>query len=275
MEHLETVTLIEGFGNEVLLVFSLTAAMLAAVVVQLIIRSPGRRQNAFIGESRTQFVSRTVQQLPRARIEPIDRPSDVRADTHLPEVPETPQDSGDAPESAEEKEKTPPAEDLTEVPIRLKYLNDTERTVESPLSIRIGDFKDKFFPDERSAGKVIRLISKGKLLSDERCSLRQYGVNAESNILHVQISNPPPPPATTASPQLHNASRLEANIASLAYIVLGAMLVLFWYVHFQYRDLFTNSATTALVGISGLFCVFVFAPTQPVYFSVPPNGPEL
>ncbi|OQR71706.1 transmembrane and ubiquitin domain-containing protein 1-like [Tropilaelaps mercedesae] len=159
--------------------------------------------------------------------------------------------------------------DTTEVQIRLKYLNDTERNVECTLSTKVGVFKDRFFPEERVAGKVIRLISCGKLLSDELLSLRHFGVAEANNVLHVQISNPPlTPAASVQQPAASNVSpavsRLEANIASLAYLVLGAMLVLFWYVHFQYRDLFTNSATTALVGISGLFCVFVFAPSQPL-----------
>lgn len=43
---------------------------------------------------------------------------------------------------------------IPQVQIRLKYLNDTERCVECTLSTTVGIFKDRFFPEERTAEKV-------------------------------------------------------------------------------------------------------------------------
>ncbi|XP_022647672.1 transmembrane and ubiquitin-like domain-containing protein 1 [Varroa destructor] len=243
-------TLVEGVGDEVLIAFIGVLALFVVIVIQWTISQ----------------ISEIIRPIAETRVSDISRDTTESTD-QLSVRCALVESNQILSEEGAESEAIP--EGTTEIQIRLKYLNDTERNVECTLSTNVGAFKDRFFPEEREAGKMIRLISCGKLLHDESLSLRHFGITEANNVLHVQISNPPVVMTAQVQQQMASnvspvVSRLEANIASLAYLVLGAMLVLFWYVHFQYRDLFTNSATTALVGISGLFCVFVFAPSQPL-----------
>ncbi|XP_003747135.1 transmembrane and ubiquitin-like domain-containing protein 1 [Galendromus occidentalis] len=242
---------IEGFGDEVVLVLGATFGYVIFTCYQLYrSMSPEIVEDASQSQSTATDSSTTTT---------VPSPPTIH-DQAQPEA-----DKREA-EPAPEPEESP--EDTCEVPIRLKYLDDVTTTVNCTLSTKIGIFKNRFFSQAFQQGKMVRLICYGKLLSNDQQSLRQSGISAENNIIHVQVSTPPAasPDPTTRETTPAPVSRFEANVASLAYLILGGMLALFWYAHFQYRELFTTSATTALIGISGLFCVFVFSPAPPVYF---------
>ncbi|XP_057375973.1 transmembrane and ubiquitin-like domain-containing protein 1 isoform X1 [Daphnia carinata] len=60
------------------------------------------------------------------------------------------------------------------ISVKLMYMDDTHRVVESPISMTIGDFKKTHFKNELNANKVVKLIYNGQVLSEESSILSQH-----------------------------------------------------------------------------------------------------
>lgn len=74
--------------------------------------------------------------------------------------------------------------------VKLKFLDDSERIVETSLVETVASFKRVNFADAVSNGKVVRLIFKGQLLRDENRSLESYGVH-HNCVIHCHIGSRP------------------------------------------------------------------------------------
>lgn len=179
------------------------------------------------------------------------------------------------------------------ISIRLKYMDDTQRIVESPPSTTISNFKRLHFQSDLAAGKVIKLIYNGQVLSDS-ATLSELGLdnNCVVHCLVHQARRPANPTDAitnnreqenlTAGQQQHfhhfftgdplaqfqqhmgnnqqgNAAAAEAgiDIGGLLVPLFGVILGLVWYCRIAYAAHFTAAATLSLVGLSGL-CLFSF-----------------
>lgn len=110
--------------------------------------------------------------------------------------------AGAAHEECPKREDDVAAEDLETFPLRLKFLDDTEMSVNGVVGETIGNFKRKHFPDHLNGGKIVRLIYQGQLLRDDSRSLDSYGVT-EGSVIHCHVSNTP----YSKSNQTHSSSR--------------------------------------------------------------------
>lgn len=138
-----------------------------------------------------------------------------------------------------------------EIHVRLKYLDDTERTVISHPSIKIGDFKRKHFVEDIENNKIVRLIFGGQLLQ-ENATLQSYGV-ANNCVIHVQIL-----PAQT----LHNPSSISQNtdldLSHLLWPLLSVILGICWILYLKYPEFFNFMSLGMLLLFTGSFLYFYF-----------------
>lgn len=138
-----------------------------------------------------------------------------------------------------------------EIHVRLKYLDDTERTVISHPSIKIGDFKRAHFVEDIENNKIVRLIFGGQLLQ-ENATLQSYGV-ANNCVIHVQIL-----PAQT----LHNPSSISQNtdldLSHLLWPLLSVILGICWILYLKYPEFFNFMSLGMLLLFTGSFLYFYF-----------------
>ena len=78
----------------------------------------------------------------------------------------------------------------TDLTIKLKFLDDTQKLVKTWLNTTVGDFKRKYFSDLLTNGKIVRLIYQGQLLRDDTRSLVSYGIHDQC-VLHCHVGNRP------------------------------------------------------------------------------------
>ncbi|XP_057375974.1 transmembrane and ubiquitin-like domain-containing protein 1 isoform X2 [Daphnia carinata] len=162
------------------------------------------------------------------------------------------------------------------ISVKLMYMDDTHRVVESPISMTIGDFKKTHFKNELNANKVVKLIYNGQVLSEESSILSQVGLDNNS-VIHCLIHQPRSTNAATTSPSAstlpgptqqqstedafprqsgqQTATESGIDIGGLLVPLFGVILGLVWYCRIAYASYFTAAATTGLVGLSGL-CIF-------------------
>ncbi|GFY45279.1 ubiquitin-like domain-containing protein [Trichonephila inaurata madagascariensis] len=108
-------------------------------------------------------------------------PTETSTEDIESETPTAPVED-DQTENAEEQSTE---SDSSGIRIRLKYLDDTERTVRSDPFINIADFKRSHFSEDLANNKVVRLIFCGHLLRDNS-TLESYRV-VDNSVIHVQI----------------------------------------------------------------------------------------
>uniref|UniRef100_A0A915MFJ1 Ubiquitin-like domain-containing protein n=1 Tax=Meloidogyne javanica TaxID=6303 RepID=A0A915MFJ1_MELJA len=74
--------------------------------------------------------------------------------------------------------------------IRIKFLDDSLKIVQTNKNVTIGNFKRLHFSEELKEGKIIRLIYQGRLLRDDSSTLEFYGLT-DSCVLHCHIGTRP------------------------------------------------------------------------------------
>lgn len=141
-----------------------------------------------------------------------------------------------------------------EIRVRLKYLDDTDRTVLTDPTVNIGDFKQIHFPAEVAANKMIRLIYNGQLLRDNT-TLQFSGIN-DNCVVHVHISSAPQPQNTSSMSQ-----NMELELGHLLWPLLSAILGVFWVLYFKYPDFFSVMSLGILFLFTGTF-IFVYTQLQ-------------
>ncbi|KAJ8011389.1 hypothetical protein DPEC_G00057680 [Dallia pectoralis] len=146
-------------------------------------------------------------------------------------------------------------EDIAErnMVLRLKFLNDTERTAQVNPEDTIGYIKRTYFAGQEHQ---VRLIYQGQLLQDDGQTLASLNL-ADNCVLHCHISQH----ATRAAPAGVRAAdqvQVALNVGSLMVPLFVLMLSVLWYFQIQYRQFFTAPATASLVGITIFFSFVAF-----------------
>ncbi|KAL0966711.1 hypothetical protein UPYG_G00299100 [Umbra pygmaea] len=137
--------------------------------------------------------------------------------------------------------------------LRLKFLNDTERTAQVKPEDTIGYIKRTYFAGQEHQ---VRLIYQGQLLQDDGQTLASLNL-ADNCVLHCHISQH----ATRAAPAGARAAdqvHVALNVGSLMVPLFVLMLSVLWYFQIQYRQFFTAPATASLVGITIFFTFVAF-----------------
>ncbi|TSK82142.1 Transmembrane and ubiquitin-like domain-containing protein 1 [Bagarius yarrelli] len=150
-------------------------------------------------------------------------------------------------------EDVPPNNTERNMVLRLKFLNDTERTAQVNPDDTIGYIKRTYFAGQEHQ---VRLIYQGQLLQDDAQTLASLNL-ADNCVLHCHISQHATramPAGARAADQVHVA----LNVGSLMVPLFVLMLSVLWYFQFQYRQFFTAPATASLVGITIFFSFVAF-----------------
>lgn len=138
--------------------------------------------------------------------------------------------------------------------LRLKFLNDTERTATVSPQDTVGHIKRTFFVGQESR---VRLIYQGQLLQDDSATVSSLNLSHHS-VLHCHISAPRGPGQQGAPQGGPEQVAVAVNIGGLMVPLLMLMLVVLWYCQVQYRQFFTAPATATLAGLTVLLSLVAF-----------------
>lgn len=138
--------------------------------------------------------------------------------------------------------------------LRLKFLNDTEKLASIKPDDTVGYLKRTYFPGQEHQ---VRLIYQGQLLREDSQTMSSLHLK-DNSVIHCHISQhatPQMPAGTQSAEQVHAA----LNIGSLMVPLFVLMLAVLWYCQFQYRQLFTATATVSLAGFTLLVSLMAFS----------------
>ncbi|XP_051726685.1 transmembrane and ubiquitin-like domain-containing protein 1 [Ctenopharyngodon idella] len=158
-----------------------------------------------------------------------------------------------APSATQPSAEDAPNDTQRNMVLRLKFLNDTERTAQVNPQDTIGYIKRTYFAGQEHQ---VRLIYQGQLLQDDAQTLASLNL-ADNSVLHCHISQHATramPAGARAADQVHVA----LNVGSLMVPLFVLMLSVLWYFQIQYRQFFTAPATASLVGITIFFSFVAF-----------------
>uniref|UniRef100_A0A0A9YWL6 Transmembrane and ubiquitin-like domain-containing protein 1 n=1 Tax=Lygus hesperus TaxID=30085 RepID=A0A0A9YWL6_LYGHE len=162
-----------------------------------------------------------------------------------------------------------PEQDVDNIRIRLKYLNDDQKLVRGKLHELLGDFKRRNFSVELSREKRVRLIFNGQVLQRDEQTLQGCGLYDNCVVhclVHQQqhVNRPPTQQATHV-----NASPPEWNLGGLLYVSLSIIIGFAWFLRYHYAQLFTLTTTTALTGLTAMFAVSIIGMYMPDHEAPP------
>ncbi|GFW49515.1 ubiquitin-like domain-containing protein [Trichonephila clavipes] len=184
-------------------------------------------------------------------------PTETSTEDIESETPTAPVD--DQTENAEEQSTE---SDSSGIRIRLKYLDDTERTVRSDPFINIADFKRSHFSEDLANNKVVRLIFCGHLLRDNS-TLESYRV-VDNSVIHVQILQ-----AQTNQNRSHHYSWLPAKSVSVSLDNLDLFDAMFF--HRLTSKSFDHFFTLSIHLVLGVKKVIFFTGFSSPYRNTSPN----
>ncbi|XP_040001382.1 transmembrane and ubiquitin-like domain-containing protein 1 [Xiphias gladius] len=137
--------------------------------------------------------------------------------------------------------------------VRLKFLNDTERTAQVKPQDTIGYIKRTYFAGQE---QQVRLIYQGQLLQDDAQTLASLNL-VHNCVLHCHISQHAGRGAA-GGPRPTDQVQVALNVGSLMVPLLVLMLSVLWYCQIQYRQFFTAPATASLVGVTIFLSLVAF-----------------
>lgn len=137
--------------------------------------------------------------------------------------------------------------------VRLKFLNDTERTAQVQPQDTIGYIKRTYFAGQE---QQVRLIYQGQLLQDDAQTLASLNL-VHNCVLHCHISQHAVRGAA-AGTRPADQVQVALNVGSLMVPLLVLMLSVLWYCQIQYRQFFTAPATASLVGVTIFLSLVAF-----------------
>ncbi|XP_040910343.1 transmembrane and ubiquitin-like domain-containing protein 1 [Toxotes jaculatrix] len=137
--------------------------------------------------------------------------------------------------------------------VRLKFLNDTERTAQVKPQDTIGYIKRTYFAGQE---QQVRLIYQGQLLQDDAQTLASLNL-VHNCVLHCHISQHAGR-GVTGGPRPADQVQVALNVGSLMVPLLVLMLSVLWYCQIQYRQFFTAPATASLVGVTIFLSLVAF-----------------
>ncbi|XP_044075587.1 transmembrane and ubiquitin-like domain-containing protein 1 [Siniperca chuatsi] len=137
--------------------------------------------------------------------------------------------------------------------LRLKFLNDTERTAQVKPQDTIGYIKRTYFAGQE---QQVRLIYQGQLLQDDAQTLASLNL-VHNCVLHCHISQHAGQ-GGAGGPRPADQVQVALNVGSLMVPLLVLMLSVLWYCQIQYRQFFTAPATASLVGVTIFLSLVAF-----------------
>ncbi|KAE8290439.1 Transmembrane and ubiquitin-like domain-containing protein 1 [Larimichthys crocea] len=156
-------------------------------------------------------------------------------------------------EGGEGGEGAEPSSSQRNMVVRLKFLNDTERTAQVQPQDTIGYIKRTYFAGQE---QQVRLIYQGQLLQDDTQTLASLNL-VHNCVLHCHISQHAGRGAATG-PRPADQVQVALNVGSLMVPLLVLMLSVLWYCQIQYRQFFTAPATASLVGVTIFLSLVAF-----------------
>ncbi|KAG7175005.1 Transmembrane and ubiquitin-like domain-containing protein 1-like [Homarus americanus] len=162
------------------------------------------------------------------------------------------------------EDKRPPGS----IRIRLKFLDETQRFVFALLTEQVGSFKRQHFSIEMDANRRIRLIFNGQLLSQDNSTLAQYGL-FDNCVVHCHVSQPQQM-NRGQSGELAAQEEEEAYVSGLLAPLLYCVMVVMWYLRYEYGHLFNTMSTVILLFLTALLLISTYL----LYITqhVPDNG---
>ncbi|XP_077349808.1 transmembrane and ubiquitin-like domain-containing protein 1 [Lithobates pipiens] len=253
--------LIEGVGDEVTLLFTLLLILsvvgLAWISTHTSERSPhwspppGEEEEGGAGpdapttsDDPLSNMEATSDNCPSPSSESPQEPP-LKSDPTNREPPE------DDPPTLRNRGPRAPSDGPHTISLRLKFLNDTERTVPVCPSDTVLHIKRTHFPGQEGH---IRLIYQGQLLRDDSRTVASLQLT-DGCVVHCHISQHAASPGQSSS----DLSEVPLNIGTLLVPLLVLVLALLWYCQFQYPHIFTATATVCLGAITLLVIVITFA----------------
>ncbi|KAM9789330.1 transmembrane and ubiquitin-like domain-containing protein 1 isoform 1-T2 [Neosynchiropus ocellatus] len=244
--------LIEGVGDEVTLLFGSLLVLLVLLLAWTSTHTSEPPDHLFTSSAPTASPRReTVPDTPGSSGVVTAPSSSVSesSDTSPPDV---------AAQGDEDKEDDGPGQDeggestLRNMVVRLKFLNDTERTAHVCPFDTVGYIKRTYFAGQEQR---VRLIYRGQLLQDDSRTLLSLNL-VHNCVLHCHISQH----AAGAGPGVRPTDQVQValNVGSLMVPLLVLMLSVLWYCQIQYRQFFTAPATASLVGITIFLSLVAF-----------------
>nr|XP_046265497.1 transmembrane and ubiquitin-like domain-containing protein 1 [Scatophagus argus] len=137
--------------------------------------------------------------------------------------------------------------------VRLKFLNDTERTAQVKPQDTVGYIKRTYFAGQE---QQVRLIYQGQLLQDDAQTLASLNL-VHNCVLHCHISQHASR-GSAGGPRPADQVQVALNVGSLMVPLLVLMLSVLWYCQIQYRQFFTAPATASLVGVTIFLSLVAF-----------------
>lgn len=138
--------------------------------------------------------------------------------------------------------------------LRLKFLNDTERTATVSPQDTVGHIKRTYFVGQESR---VRLIYQGQLLQDDGATVSSLNLSHRS-VLHCHIAAPRGPGQQGTAQGGPEQVAAAVNVGGLMVPLLVLMLLVLWYCQVQYRQFFTAPATATLAGLTVLLSLVAF-----------------
>ncbi|TKS79231.1 Transmembrane and ubiquitin-like domain-containing protein 1 [Collichthys lucidus] len=233
--------LIEGVGDEVTLLFASLLLLLVLLLAWISTRTSEPPEHLFTSTSGPASSLRSPAQQdtpPSSTNTSSSSSSGSVSDSSLTEGPPTNT-------STQDKERN--------MVVRLKFLNDTERTAQVQPQDTIGYIKRTYFAGQE---QQVRLIYQGQLLQDDTQTLASLNL-VHNCVLHCHISQHAGRGAATG-PRPADQVQVALNVGSLMVPLLVLMLSVLWYCQIQYRQFFTAPATASLVGVTIFLSLVAF-----------------
>ncbi|XP_052613006.1 transmembrane and ubiquitin-like domain-containing protein 2 isoform X1 [Peromyscus californicus insignis] len=294
--ELSDVTLIEGVGNEVMVVAGVVVLILALVLAWLSTYVADSSNNQLLGtivsagDTSVLHLGHVDQLVSQGTPEPTELPHPSEGNDEKAE--ETSDSGGDSTgEPGARGEMEPSLEHLLDIQglpkrqaglessrpeaplgldnstslspspslinVRLKFLNDTEELAVARPEDTVGTLKSKYFPGQESQ---MKLIYQGRLLQDPARTLSSLNIT-DNCVIHCHHSPPGAAvsgPSGSLTPSATEPSSLGINVGSLMVPVFVVLLGVVWYFRINYRQFFTAPATVSLVGVTVFFSFLVF-----------------
>lgn len=251
--------LIEGVGDEVTLLFGSLLLLMVLLLAWISTRTSDPPEHLFTSSTGSAPSLRTgpahQDTTPSsASAASLSSPSSLSSsasssasDDTLTEAPPTAQEGGEEGGGAE------PLSSARNMVVRLKFLNDTERTAQVKPQDTIGYIKRTYFAGQE---QQVRLIYQGQLLQDDAQTLASLNL-VHNCVLHCHISQHAGRGAA-GGPRPADQVQVALNVGSLMVPLLVLMLSVLWYCQIQYRQFFTAPATASLVGVTIFLSLVAF-----------------
>ncbi|XP_041371716.1 transmembrane and ubiquitin-like domain-containing protein 1 [Gigantopelta aegis] len=139
------------------------------------------------------------------------------------------------------------SESGSEIRVRLKYLNDTQRLVYTRPSQTVQEFRRAHFASELANNKLVRFIFNGQDLRNDGYTLQSYNI-VDNSVVHCLVTQ------TQQTPHvMPHDDDLDLDVGHLMLPLFGFILAVIWYLRFSYRQYFNAMSTLCLVGVTFLF----------------------